>query len=286
MRRYSIHTVQAYVSDLRQFADFVEHTYSELACIERVHVSAFSARVIDQGLSPRSLHRKLSALSGYFNYLRAQGHNLGNPVLAVAKPNVTKALPTVARTETTEKLFNPSQFETAEHPERDKAILALFYGAGLRRSEVIDLTFASLREDEGYIKVLGKGMKERLVPVPAEVFELVGHYIATMEHTALSDEPLFTTQKGKKLSPSFVYRLVKNYLSTVSTMDKRSPHVLRHSYATHLMNNGASIQVIKELLGHSSLAATQVYTHTSLERLKEVYSNAHPNNLLSNPKNK
>ena len=242
-------------------------------------MSSFIASQSELGLMPRSINRKISSIQSFFEYCIRNGLLDANPARNIQRPKTGVGLPTIVREESIQKLFNEIEFAQDFEGVRDRLILNLFYACGLRREELITLKVDSLDLRDGSLKVLGKRNKERIVPMAQVIFDLIAEYLVLRNGLdTIIDSNLFLTKAGKKLYPSLVYKIVKKYLSQVTSMDKKSPHVLRHTFATHLLNEGANLQSIKELLGHSSLSATQVYTHTSLDKLKDVYRNAHPRN--------
>lgn len=248
------------------------------ASTDKRMISSFVADLIEAGLNPRSVNRKLSAIQSYFDFLVREDLIKSNPAKSITRPKTSQRLPSVLRKEQVEALFDGQLFPTDFTGLRDKAILELLYSCGIRRDELIGLKFENVNLGDHTIKVLGKRKKERVIPISGRLEKSFKEYMVARDCVELNTDSFFVTDSGNKLYPSLVYTIVKIYLSKVTTMDKRSPHVLRHTFATHLLNEGANLQSIKELLGHSSLAATQVYTHTSLEKLKDVYRNAHPRN--------
>ena len=279
-KRFSEHTINAYETDLTQFKAFLEHTYKikKDEDIEHIHIRAWIVDLLEQKITTRSINRKLSTLKSYFQFLIKRTVLTANPMLKVIAPKVGKRLPVVIPAARLEFLFEQVEFGNDFKGVRDKMILELLYQTGIRRSELINLTFQNIDLEGLTIKVLGKGNKERLVPISHKLSRTLQNYMTVRNATFPLElfNYLFVTEKGKKLYPKKVYSTVNHYLSLVTTEEQRSPHVLRHSFATHLSNNGADLNAIKELLGHSSLAATQVYTHNSIERLKQVYQQAHP----------
>lgn len=277
-KQYSKHTLTAYRSDLLAFVDYLAVFYEvdKLDHVSRRMVSSFVADLAEQGLSSRTINRKLSAVQSFFNHFVKRGEIDQSPVKHIQRPKTPKRLPSIMRSEQVEQLLAKASFSDDFEGLRDRALLSVFYACGLRREELIGLRLKDISWTSHQIKVLGKRNKERIVPVAEELMVILKDYIDWREEYGGADEHLFVTRKGEKLYPSLVYKIVKNYLSKVTTMDKKSPHVLRHTFATHLLNEGANLQSIKELLGHESLATTQVYTHTSLEKLKDIYKNAHP----------
>ncbi len=279
-KRYSQHTVDAYRNDLNSFEYFLETEFeiSTLDQVKRRQVSSFIAHLIERGLSPRSVNRKISSIQSLFNYCIRMNELAINPANNVQRPKVGSTLPTFVREESIAQLFEKTDFEDSYAGCRDRMILLVFYSCGLRRDELINLKIEDVNQFDCTIKVLGKRNKERIVPITRELLRDLNFYIDIRASLNSNFSYLFLTEAAKKLYPSLVYKIVKKYLSLVSTMEKRSPHVLRHSFATHLLNEGANLQSIKELLGHISLSATQVYTHTSLDKLKDVYRKSHPRN--------
>lgn len=224
------------------------------------------------------MNRKLSAIQSLFGFAIRQGLVSSNPTVNITRPKVGSALPSFVREDSLKRLFTDVEFPQDFEGKRDRLMLMLFYTCGIRRDELINLDITSIDYFDLSLKVLGKRNKERVIPVSESLLEEVRTYLMIRDEVDTNVDCLFITAAGKKMYPSLVYKIVKKYLSLVTTMTKRSPHVLRHSFATHLLNEGANLQSIKELLGHSSLSATQVYTHTSLDKLKSVYRKSHPRN--------
>jgi len=279
-KRCSDHTIKAYTTDLQQFTDFLSTAYqlNNLQELSHLHIRSWMVALVSEGQSTRSINRKLSTLKTYFKFLQNRSIISHNPMIKVVAPKSGKRLPIVVQPQQMEYLFDQIEFEDSFHGWRDRTILEVFYHTGIRRAELINLTIDQLQLKEQQLKVIGKGGKERLIPFGTALRQSLLHYLAQRDK-AFPDHPhsfVFVTNKGKALYPKFVYNLVNRYLSTVTTLEQRSPHVLRHSFATHLSNNGADLNAIKELLGHANLAATQIYTHNSIARLKEVYEQAHP----------
>lgn len=279
-KRFSTHTIIAYKGDLEQFIAYIKEIYSLTSAeeVRHFHIRAWIVELMQNKISARSVNRKLSTLKTYFRFLKKRKEITGNPMLKVIAPKVGKRLPVVVKEVELKELFDKINFGEGYEAVRDEMIMELLYATGMRRSELIQLTPNHIDNYNHQVKVLGKGNKERLIPFAIPLANRLANYLAVREDEfgAGKDAPLFFTKKGKKLYPKLVYNLVKKYLSQVTTVEQRSPHVLRHSFATHLSENGADLNAIKELLGHSSLAATQVYTHNSIERLKKIYQQAHP----------
>ncbi|MFK7772759.1 MAG: tyrosine-type recombinase/integrase [Saprospiraceae bacterium] len=279
-KRFSVHTIKAYQSDLLQFFAYIEETYSLTSILEvrHFHIRAWIVELMQNKITPRSINRKLSTLKTYFKFLKRRKEIQENPMLKVIAPKVGKRLPVVVKEIELENLFEKINFGEGYAAVRDEMVMEMLYSTGMRRSELINLTPNDLDFFNDQVKVLGKGNKERLIPFARPLANRLKNYleIRNDEFELSATDSLFLTEKGKKMYPKLVYNLVKKYLSQITTVEQRSPHVLRHSFATHLSNNGADLNAIKELLGHSSLAATQVYTHNSIEKLKRIYQQAHP----------
>ncbi len=278
-KKYSSHTLTAYRNDLHQFADFVKSRYEvdQFPDIHAPMIRSYVAELMQGGMQARSINRKISSLKSFFKYTLQQGLIQENPMKKVVAPKTSKRLPVVVEQAKMETLLADIPTDSDSYTRwRDFLILELLYGTGIRLSEAIGLKESDLRLDSGTIKVLGKRNKERIIPITGGLAGLLRKYIIVKQREGFQSEQLLLTDKGHPAYPKLIYSIVKEHLGTVSTMKKRSPHVLRHSYATHLLDNGAELNAIKELLGHSNLAATQVYTHNSIERLKEVYRKAHP----------
>lgn len=279
-KKYSIHTVQAYQRDLEQFFLYLKSNYSlgeELATLSHLHVRGWMAQLKESGNEARSINRKISSLKSFFNYLLRQQQIVQSPMAKVVTPKTKKRLPVFVQEENMDTLArqlpNPKTFK--EHT--DRLLVELLYQTGMRRSELMNLKESDLDVSNKRLKVLGKGNKERLLPLSDAMIDTLQNYLLLKKkEVAPSASHFFCLENGKPLYAKYIYLVVTNYLSLVSTLDKRSPHVLRHSFATHLLNQGADLNAIKELLGHANLTATQVYTHNSIERLKDIYKKAHP----------
>ncbi|MGJ7031368.1 tyrosine-type recombinase/integrase [Niabella hirudinis] len=281
-KRYSRHTITAYASDLRKFSAFISKTYGplQLAEIDYGCVRSWLADLMEEEekVTPRSINRKISTLKSFFKYHIKMGAAGENPMFRIVAPKTSKRLPSFVN-EQDMKALNEALTHSAEDWKslNAKMLIQIFYGTGMRLSELIQLKTSQVDASRAQVKILGKGNKERVLPLDPVLLGAIQEYDQQKrkQFASLPDE-LLVTEKGKKLYPKYAYRLVRKYLSAIATLDKKSPHVLRHSFATHLMNNGAEIKAVKDLLGHASLAATQVYTHNSIEKLQEVYRKAHP----------
>jgi integrase/recombinase XerC len=279
-KRYSRHTVLAYTTDLQQFRDFIAQTY-ELPIEEAkyIHIRDYIATLMDGKVGANSIVRKLSTLRSFYKYLCREQVVASSPMRLVKAPKASKKLPVFVDEQKMDDLLDSVEIFNDSFPSvRDRLILETFFGTGIRLSELIGLQDADVDLYQNTIKVLGKGNKQRIIPIPKSLATQLTNYLNLKSAQPFNNKVdcLFVTDTGAKVSAGLVYQTVKKYLSKVSTQEKLSPHVLRHSYATSLLNRGADLNAIKELLGHASLAATQVYTHNSIESLKTIYKQAHP----------
>ncbi|MBR4621346.1 MAG: tyrosine-type recombinase/integrase [Salinivirgaceae bacterium] len=277
-KRYSAHTLRAYESDLQQFFDFAQTADENFNPLKGDHglIREWIVFLLDNGDKPRSINRKLTTLHTYYKYLMREGLVNDNPTKKIIRPKTEKNLPYFVDKGAMQELFDRLQFPDDFEGRRDRIILLTFYCTGMRLSELCGLKRNDIDFHSSQLKVLGKRNKERIIPFAVELGACLKTYIAERDKIALDNNYLFVTSKGEPVYSQLVYRLVNKYLGEVTTLDKKSPHVLRHTFATHMLNNGAELDAIKELLGHANLAATQVYTHTTFEKLKEVYNQAHP----------
>lgn len=279
-KRYSPLTQRSYRDDLMQFLDYLTAHYGTLepGAITHHMVRSWLASLKENGLGARSINRKISSLKSLYRYLLRTGAVAQSPMNQVIAPKISKKLPTFIREEDARQL--PSRLQEGDDWKalNTRTLIMLFYCTGLRLSELIGLKEQQVDLGQGSIKVLGKGNRERIIPMGKELTAGLQAYLEAKRKEFDGQEPhFFVTDKGKKMYPKYAYLLIKKALgASVATLDKKSPHVLRHSFATHLMNNGADLNAVKELLGHSSLAATQVYTHNTIGKLKEVHKKAHP----------
>jgi len=269
-RRVSVHTTRSYKSDLDQMISYMTGHYEEndLCNVKSEWIRSWVVELMKQNKAPRSIHRKISSYRTFTKYARRKGLMDGNPVEGVVLPKLEKRLPNVVPEHAMSSLFDNDLFEDTWEGRRDKAIISLFYETGIRLSELISLRILDLDDQRQTLKVFGKGSKERQMPLLKETISLIQTHI---NERPFNSSLLFITDRGKSLYSSFVYRKVNYYLREVSTLQKCSPHVLRHTFATHLLNRGAELAAVKELLGHSSLASTQIYTHNTTEKLKEMH---------------
>ena len=274
-KRSSIHTITSYSNDINQFTSFLSDEYqitSEMSEVNFQIVRAWIASLLEQGVSPRSVNRKISTLKTFFKFLIREGIIDESPMLKVVSPKSKKRLPLFIEEDQIELLLNEVKFEDGFIGERNKLIIELFYVTGIRLSELIEIKIIDINFDDNLVKVLGKRNKERLIPVSERIIKELKYFIAKYN---ISNH-LFTNMHGKKVYTKLVYRVVNKYIGEISSINKKSPHILRHTFATHMLNNGADINAIKELLGHANLSATQVYTHNTIEKLKSIYKQAHP----------
>ena len=270
-KRMSVHTVSAYNGDLLQFTDFLATQYVvELNDCKAIHVRGFMAMLLGNGLTPRSVHRKISSVRGWFKYLRKQGQLTVDPMSKIILPKMPKVLVKDIPAMDLHNMFARFPWDEVEHGSRDRLMLLLMYTTGMRLSELIGLKVGDVDFYRNNLRVLGKRNKERIIPMHPEMVDWLKLYLG--DHAG---DFLFVTERGKPLYPMYVYRLVNHYLKLFSHAAKTSPHVLRHSFATHMLNNGANLLAIKDILGHANLSATQVYTKNSFEKLKQVHA-LHP----------
>jgi len=277
-KRYSIHTITAYSNDLIQFFDFIETQYGSIP-LEQITgsvVRTWLASLKEAEMTGKSLNRKISSLKSFFKFQIQKEVLKKSPMETVISPKISKRLPVFVAENDMEQMFMNVSFAEGWKGFTEKLVLQLFYATGMRLSELIQCKQNQVDLSKKQIKVLGKGNKERILPISESLAAEIKLYIQQKLEEGREAPSLFITENGKPLQPKAVYTFVKKYLSQVTTLQKKSPHVLRHSFATHLMNNGADLNAVKELLGHSSLAATQVYTHNTIEKLKEVFAKAHP----------
>jgi integrase/recombinase XerC len=305
LKNLSPHTVIAYRTDLIQFFSFLKLHFglADLTCFDPGQVTAvdvrlFMAALIKRGVQQRSIARKLASVKSFYRYLLENGHIRSSLFSSLANPKYPKRVPGFLTEQQTEKLFDkllPASEHSFRKPEkndldesfireRDRSILELLYGSGLRISELIGLTTDCLDLEGGYVKLTGKGRKQRIVPVGQSAVDALKKYFEVRRNffrmKVKGDKSesfyVFITKRGAKLYPVLVQRLTSNYLASVTDQKKKNPHLLRHTFATHLLNSGADLSSVSEMLGHSNLSTTEIYTHVTFERLKEVYRKAHP----------
>lgn len=279
-KRYSNNTIIAYENDLTAFSNYLFKSYeiTDVKAVKTTYIRSWLAENKENEITSRSINRKISSLRSFFKYLLKQEVVLVNPATTITSPKVPKRLPQFVEEKDTNTLFNEIEFEQDFKGQTEKLILQILYNTGIRKAELINLKEHNIDKANRQLKVLGKGNKERIIPISQELIIAIFDYVEEKRklYGRLEHGLLCVSATGKALDPKSVYNIVKKYLTTVTTIDKKSPHILRHTFATQLMNKGADLNAVKELLGHASLAATQVYTHNTIEKLKDVYKKAHP----------
>ncbi len=279
-KRYSKHTITAYAGDLTEFFDFLQHQYEteDIRLISPGMIRSWLAAFLSGGMTAKSVNRKISSLKSFFKFHMREGTIANTPMGQVNSPKISKKLPEFVKEDDTRRLMVALDQSADDWKSLNaKMLISIFYATGMRLSELLLLKDKQVDGSRSQIKVLGKGNKERIIPVSPELLELIREYQRLKKKEFdRTEDVLLVTEKGKKLYPKYAWLLVNQYLGEASSLDKKSPHVLRHTFATHLMNHGADLNAVKELLGHSSLASTQVYTHNSIEKLKETHKKAHP----------
>ncbi|WP_266367616.1 tyrosine-type recombinase/integrase [Tellurirhabdus rosea] len=280
-KRLSHHTLTAYGADLEQFGAFLQKDFGleNAGAANHLQIRAWIVSLVESGLDKTSVNRKIATLRTYFGYLTRRKVIEADPTLKIQALKTSKKLPVYVEEKPMETLLDEVEFPEDFAGLRDKLVLELLYGTGIRLAELVGLQTSDVNLYERTITVLGKRNKHRIVPITASLFSLIQNYLQAKQ-TELGpkadDIYLIVSDQGNKAYPVLIQRIVKKYLNVVTTLEKKSPHVLRHTFATHLLNRGADLNAIKDLLGHSSLAATQIYTHNSIEKLKKAYDQAHP----------
>lgn len=279
-KRYSPHTIASYQIDLLQFFDFLQYQFDGLPQeqVSSSVVRSWLASLKEDGISAKSINRKLSSLKSFFKYQLKTGTLTATPIVQITAPRIGRKLPVYVEEEDISRLLKQVYFPEDYRGRLEKLIIEIFYHTGMRISELLSLRESYFDPANNTLKVLGKGNKERILPLSRPMTENITRYLCEKRTLAVDCDAvhLLVNTKGKKLSAAYVRSVVKTYLSEVTTIQKKSPHVLRHSFATHLMNHGADLNSVKELLGHASLAATQIYTHNTIEKLKDIHKKAHP----------
>ncbi|HKR04397.1 MAG TPA: tyrosine-type recombinase/integrase [Bacteroidia bacterium] len=281
-KRFSAHTITAYKTDLTQFFGYLDIQYkvSDVKEITHFFIRSWIVSLMDVKTSAKSVNRKISALKSFFRFLLKEKEVEQNPMLKIVSPKIPKRLPEFISLESMALLFKHVDFGEGYEGVRDRLILEMLYGTGIRRAELIGLKNTSVDFGNDTLKVLGKRNKERIVPLTSSLVNSIKKYMIEKNNFLKTcnkeNNFLILDSDCNQIDPKDVFLIVKKHLSAVTTSEKKSPHVLRHTFATHMLNNGADINAIKELLGHSSLAATQVYTHNTISKLKKIYKQAHP----------
>ena len=282
-KRYSSKTVTSYQTDLLQFFLFIENEFqlSDLMSVKHNFIRAFVVDLVNKNNKPSSIKRKISALKSFYKYAQKTGKIKSNPADKINSPKIPERLPKFVEQSKINNLFDQPEkyFSDSYNGIQEKLIIDVLYSCGMRRQELITLTWSDINFGSNQLKVTGKGNKQRIIPIGNELVSSL-QIFRNLQKEQFKNKSLasyvFLTADGNQLYPNLVYRIVKKYIGLCSTVEKKSPHVLRHSFATHMSNNGAKLNDIKELLGHASLASTQVYTHNTIEQLKDIYKIAHP----------
>jgi integrase/recombinase XerC len=279
-KRYSLHTVRSYINDLDQFILFLssQDLPEDPKLITSYDIRAWIVSMLDNKFTTASVHRKISCLRAFFRYLRKEGIVKGDPLEKIVLPKRKKNLPVFVEEEALVQLLDNYSFGDGFTGIRNRTIIEMLYMTGIRRSELIGLRNVDVDLSEGSVKVTGKRNKQRIIPLVKPFIQRLEEYIKVRDENISegNEEWFFISDKGNKLYDKYVYNTVNNYLAMVTTIEKKSPHILRHTFATHMLNRGADLNSIKELLGHANLSATQIYTHNTFEKLRKVYKQAHP----------
>ncbi len=277
-KNYSALTLRAYKTDLEQFQSFVYESFDlEMHEVNSFQVRSWVVALKNGNLKNKTIHRKVSSVKSFFKFLLKIGELEVNPTSKVALPKLESRLPDFVREKDMKALLDQLEQEITDFKSLSGyTIFLLLYATGMRRAELISLTDNSFDLDNGVVKVLGKRNKERIIPIEESLQQRLRHFSQEKRNQGLAGLTFFVNSKGEKLTEKFVYQLVNNYLSVIPSLKKKSPHVLRHTFATQMLENGADLMAIKDLLGHESLSSTQVYTHNTIEKLKQVYKSAHP----------
>lgn len=279
-KRYSKHTTTAYQIDLTQFQEFLQLECLDISIcqVTHQHVRSWIVSLMDLGISARAINRKITTLKSFYKYLQKESIILQTPMNKIIGPKIPKRLPVFVDKDKMDILLDEVEFDDGFDGIRNKLIIELFYYTGMRLSELLNIKVSDFDQYNRQIKVLGKRNKERIIPVSDVLFKNMVSYLKFRNEFVVENEPVWILirRNGKKLNQKFVYRVVNNYLSIITSEDKKSPHVLRHTFATHLLDNGADLNAVKDLLGHANLSATQVYTHNTIQKLSKIYKQAHP----------
>jgi len=277
-KRYSPHTILAYETDLTQAFEYFRSMYEveHYNDVTHQYVRSWIVSLVTEKQVARSINRKMSSLRAYYKFLQRDGGAKVNPTTRLKALKQPKRLPQYIQEHQSKQMLDILNVGTDFASRRNNLLITTLYYTGMRRSELIELKESDIDRAQGYIRVLGKGSKVRLLPIGSDFMKLLEEYISQKRELFPEEDYLFVTEKGVKLYPKFVYNVVCKHLSMVSTVSQKGPHTLRHTFATHLTNKGADLNAIKDLLGHASLSATQIYTHNSIDKLKAAYGKAHP----------
>lgn len=277
-KRYSLHTVKAYKADLTLLSDYLDEIYS--TSIDKANHSMIRSWLVNElnrGNTPRTVNRKITTLKSFFKFAQKEGAVKINPTLRLKSAKTSKGIPGFVTVDEMNKLLDAKEFSDDYGGKRDRLIVEIFYSTGIRLSELINIKIKDIDFSKKQLKVLGKRNKERIIPLTQELITSLEKFLEIRNSMKTKfNSYLLLTEKGRKLNPSLVYKTMNKLISSVTSLKKTSPHILRHTFATHMLNSGADLNIIKELLGHASLSATEVYTHNSIEKLKKVFNNAHP----------
>ncbi len=276
-KKFSAHSITAYKNDLNDFWKYLEQSKIEaLNEVNHILIRSWLVSLLESGMDARSVNRKISTLKSYYRFLIKEGQVTQNPMAKILSPKTTKKLPVFIDKTQMENLFDSTVFDTDFEGQRNRLILLLFYYTGMRLSELIGLKKEAIDLSQNQLKVLGKRNKERIIPFTLDMHKEIENFLQLASPNYTASPFLFSQKNGNKLQAKQVYTIVNSALSKVTTVHKKSPHILRHTFATHMLNNGADLNAIKEILGHANLSATQVYTHNSIEKLKNIHKLAHP----------
>jgi len=277
-KRYSKHTITSYTTDLNQFREFLIRNFDGLNILEADHseIRAWVVALVENNFDSNSINRKIASLKSFFKFLMKREEIKKDPTWKIKALKSAKRLPQFVRENEMLVILDNIDFDDDFIGSRDKLIMEILYGTGIRLSELLNLKCNDINLNNLTIKVLGKRNKERIIPISESLKEVISNYNKVKQQSVNSEKYLLITKSGKKCYAMVIYRTVKKYLTALAKVEKNSPHVLRHTFATHLLNKGADLNAVKDLLGHSSLAATQVYTHNSMKKLKAVFDKAHP----------
>ena len=275
-KRFSRHTLVSYQTDLKQFKEFLSAFDSTPEAATHIDVRAWIVSLVENQISARSINRKIATLRSFYKFLLKRETITTDPSSRIKVLKTAKRLPQFVKQSELNILLDQFDFKNSLNGWRDRVMLEVLYGTGIRLSELVNLEVKDIDLNKQTIKVLGKRNKERVIPFSNGLKVVILDYMKAKEGLITKNGFFLITNKGEKVYPEFVYRIIKKYLKNYTSADKTSPHVLRHTFATHLLNKGADLNAVKDLLGHSSLAATQVYTHNSMEKLKKVFDQAHP----------
>lgn len=280
-KRFSVHTAEAYLKDIAQFSDFIQSLGVEhIFFVQIQHVRLWVVDLVELKIKSSSIHRKISALNTFYKFAQKKGKISSNPAKGIQLPKLPQRLPKYIEQHQIAQVFENMQIDDNDLEHwRNRLVMELFYNTGMRRQELIQLKWSDIHFGRSQIKIFGKGGKERLVPIHHDLIEILQTYHKICKDTfdiSNTDSFVILTHQGQQAYPELIYRIVRKKLEEVQVKTQKSPHVLRHSFATHMSNEGAPLNDIKELLGHASLASTQVYTHNSIEQLKEIFKRSHP----------